>query len=205
MRRTLLILVAIGVAVGVQRSCAERAVLQPPGMIAPDEPEQSSLTRADARSFEFEGFQLAPQAGYRLSARLLGRKHYRLGREAELSPVDFALGWGAMSDTAVLDALDIGQSGRFFWVRWASEPPIPPKEIFLSAANTHLIPADDTVRAALDRMRPGQVVHLQGLLVNASTADGWRWNSSLVRSDQGAGACELFWVSEAWIDNESKT
>lgn len=205
MRRTLQALVAIVVVVGLQRSCAERPLPQPPGVIAPAEPQQTELTRAESASFEHEGFQLEPQAAYRLSARLLSRERYRLGREAELSPLDFALGWGAMSDTAVLETLDIGQSGRYFWVAWASTPPIPPQEIFLSAANTHLIPADDTVRAAIDRMRPGQVVHLEGLLVNASSADGWHWNSSLVRSDQGAGACELFWVTAAWIDNESKT
>ena len=70
---------------------------------------------------------------------------------------------------------------------------------------THLIPADDTVRRALDRMRPGHVVHLQGSLVNLSAPDGWCWNSSLVRDDMGAGACELFWVTRAWIDNDTKT
>lgn len=205
MRRALQILIVIAVAIGIQRSCAERPLSQPPGLIAADEPEQAELPRAELQDFEYAGYRLQPQASYRLRARLLSRKSYHLGREAELSPVDFALGWGAMSDTAVLETLDISQSGRFFWVRWAAEPPIPPREIFLSAANTHLIPADDTVRAAIDRMRPGQVVQLQGLLVNASSADGWRWNSSLVRSDQGAGACELFWVTEAWIDNEANT
>lgn len=205
MKRALLLLMAVAAAVGVQHACDERAVATRPGIAVRDAPEQTALTRAEAQPFEHAGYRVEPQAAYRLSARLLGRKAYHLGREADLSPLDFALGWGAMSDTTVLEALDISQSGRFFRVRWSAEPPLPPEQLFASAANTHLIPADRTVRRALDRMRPGHVVHLQGYLVNVSAPDGWRWKTSLVRGDMGAGACELFWVTDAWIDNEQKT
>jgi hypothetical protein len=30
--------------------------------------------------------------------------------------------------------------------------------------------------------------------VRADASDGWRWISSLKRTDIGAGACELVWV-----------
>jgi hypothetical protein len=38
---------------------------------------------------------------------VLSVERYRTGREAEISPVDFALGWGSMSDDAVTSKLDI--------------------------------------------------------------------------------------------------
>ncbi len=205
MRRTLLILMVLAGAVGLQRGCEQREVSSRPGIAVRAAPQQAALAPEEARPFDHGGYRIEPQAAYQIRARLLAREAYHLGREAELSPVDFALGWGPMSDPSVLAGLSISQSGRFFWVRWAAEPPIPPAQIFIHAANTHLIPADDTVRRALDRMRPGHVVHLQGSLVNLSAPDGWRWNSSLVRDDMGAGACELFWVTRAWIDNDTKT
>lgn len=204
-KRALLLLMAVAAVVGVQRTCEERAVSVRPGIVVRAAPAQTALTRAQAQPFEHEGYRIEPRAAYELSARLLARKAYHLGREAALSPLDFALGWGPMSDGSVLDALEISQSGRFFWVRWSAEPPIPSQHIFVNAANTHLIPADKTVRRALDRMRPGHVVHLRGYLVDVSAPDGWRWKTSLVRDDTGAGACELFWVTDAWIDNEHKT
>lgn len=205
MNRALLAVILLAAAFGLRQGCQEREVERRPGILVRAAPEQSELSRAEARPFDYQGYRVAPQARYALRARLLSRHEYSLGREAQLSPVDFALGWGPMSDTSVLAALEITQSGRFFWVRWEHEPPIPAGLMFESAANTHLIPADDTVRRALDRMRAGHVVNLEGFLVNVSAADGWHWNSSLVRDDMGAGACELFWVTEAWIQQEPST
>ena len=39
-----------------------------------------------------------------------------MDRESDLAPVDLALGWGRMSDEAILKDIQISQSGRFyFW------------------------------------------------------------------------------------------
>ncbi|HEY0973325.1 MAG TPA: hypothetical protein VGE57_02385 [Solimonas sp.] len=205
MSRGWLLLLAIAIAFGAQRSCQSREIVRLPGVLASEMPQQTELRRAEREPFEHRGYLLEPQARYELTARLLSRLEYRLGREAQLSPVDFALGWGPMSDSSVLAQLEISQSGRFFWVRWQEAPPVSQRVLFEHAANTHLIPADDTVRRALDRMRAGHVVHLEGLLVNVRAADGWRWKTSLVRDDMGAGACELFWVTQAWIEQEAET
>lgn len=63
-----------------------------------------------------------------------------------------------------------------------------------SAGKMHLIPADPAVRAAIKRLRAGQIVHLRGFLVDARRADGWHWNTSMTRNDAGAGASELVYV-----------
>ncbi len=168
-----------------------RPVQQPQGVLAADEPEQAAT---EAAAIEIHSFTLKPRASYRIRARLLSREAYRQGREAELSPVDFALGWGLMSDSFVLDGLDISQSGRFFWMHWDATPPADERDLMQHAANVHLIPATEAVSRQLAKIRPGQVIELQGLLVDAASADGWSWNTSLTRDDTGAGACELFWV-----------
>jgi hypothetical protein len=60
----------------------------------------------------------------------------------------------------------------------------------------HLIPANDQVREALDRVNSGSTVSLRGFLVEARGEDGWRWRSSMSREDTGDGACELILVTD---------
>src|SRR6185437_4176759 len=75
-------------------------------------------------------------------------ERYRFDAGAALVPEDFALGWGRMSDSAVLQQIDITQSARFYY--WSVRQfPIPRREIETHSANMHLIPADAGVRRAL--------------------------------------------------------
>ena len=164
-----------------------------PGVHAPEAPQQRGI--AAAESFPHKGYQITPLAAFKVRAKVLSREDYRFDREAELAPLDLALGWGRMSDEAVLSDIDIRQSGR--WYRWRSKSfPIPRREIETHSANMHLIPADDEIGEALDDIDPGQVVELRGFLVRAEADDGWRWTSSLSREDTGAGACEVIFVKQ---------
>ncbi|MFY9178619.1 MAG: hypothetical protein WAO12_02430 [Venatoribacter sp.] len=166
--------------------------------ITPHQPIQHILRASEAPEFQVKNYQLKAQASYRIEARLLRRENYRFGREAELSPVDFALGWGPMAANSLLDQLTITQSNRFYWLRW-QELSVPTSVVMQHSANTHIIPADKYVAKNIDAMRPGQVVELEGYLVNVRSTDGWYWNTSLTRNDTGAGACELFWVESARV------
>lgn len=143
----------------------------------------------------FGEYRLRLLAEFSLEARVLSRERYRYGREAELSPWDFALGWGRMADPDIADQFSIRQSGR--WYHWRTDRlPIPRSEVETSSANMHLIPATDRVREALDRVDTGSTLRLRGFLVEARGEDGWRWRSSLTRGDTGNGACEVILVTE---------
>jgi hypothetical protein len=50
---------------------------------------------------------LTSLASFDIRARVLARERYRFDRAADLSPIDLALGWGRMSESAVLDQLKI--------------------------------------------------------------------------------------------------
>jgi hypothetical protein len=191
MRRLALILLLLALA-GALNAFVRRPIVQEPGVLVPDAPLQSDpVSRATTRLGDFE---LTPLADFSLDARVLSRADYRLGTESELSPTDLALGWGRMSDSAVIAQLDISQSARFYSYRWSEEPPIPAREIMVSSANMHLIPADPGVAAAIARVRVGELISLRGHLVEVRREHGWRWRSSLRRDDSGAGACELVLV-----------
>lgn len=68
-------------------------------------------------------YELEALANFDIEARVLSKENYYADRESELVPVDLALGWGAMSDSSVLEKLSISQSGRFYFYRWKNEPP----------------------------------------------------------------------------------
>ena len=138
-------------------------------------------------------YTITAVAKFAIEARVLHTKKYRRGGE-DLVPWDVAVGWGAMSDQAVLDYLSISQANRFFFYEWEREPPVPLKEIECHAANLHVIPANDDVLAAVKRLRRGEFVAMHGYLVNATGPNGFYWPTSLRRDDTGNGACELFYV-----------
>lgn len=150
---------------------------------------------------KLKGFQIEAQAKYALHARVLHTKHY-WSQGADLVPYDVALGWGPMSDQAVLDHLDISQSNRFFFYEWSGSPPIAPGEIMRSAANVHVISANRKVAGTIAGLRTGQLVAMRGYLVNVSGPDGFHWNTSLTRDDTGDGACEVFYVEEVLVSND---
>ena len=167
-----------------------------PGVFAPDPPAQEATS--SSASFTFRGYTITPMASLHLNAKVLSRKTYRVGREAELSPMDLALGWGRMSDESVLADIEISQSYR--WYRWwTSNFPIPRREIETSSGNMHLIPSNDWIASIIDDVRKGDIVEISGKLVRVDADDGWHWISSLSREDVGNRSCELVWVEDFFI------
>lgn len=179
------------VGFGAYQHFQDRAVIHGAGVVAPDSPQQRDINVAELQTIK--GYEITPLATFNIQARVLSSKNYHLGREAELSPVDFALGWGPMSNEAVLDKIDISQSNRFYF--WhVDEFPIPREAIEIHSANMHMVPADTVVEKRLASVRVGQVIQVDGYLIEAKASDGWHWKSSLTRNDTGNGACEVLLV-----------
>ena len=201
MRRILWIAVAVAIALAALHEFSMRPVAHSPGELAPDAPLQTDLPQPQPL-LHMQDATLEPLAKFALTARVLSREDYKFDDGAALSPTDLALGWGRMSDSAVLSHIDIHQGVRFY--TWSvREFPIPRREIETSSANMHMIPANDEVTRALKRVRVGDLVTLDGLLVEADRPGGWRWRSSLTRDDTGPGACELVYVEDLTIDPRS--
>ncbi len=189
------LVVAACVAYFVHDRAAEQRFLKT-GPVA-EIPVQSTASES---ALQRAGYVIEPLASYDIRAKVLSIERYRVGREADLSPLDFALGWGPMSDTAVLDRLSISQSNRWYHYRWEGAPPIDPTLMARSSANTHLVPADESVKNRLLNVSKGAVVKLSGYLINVRHSDGWTWRSSLTRDDTGGGSCELMWVTDVHVE-----
>ena len=148
----------------------------------------------------FDGFLLTRRAEFSLRARVLSREDYWIGDESNLSPLDLALGWGVMSDQAVLDRITIRQSSRWYFTRYEHPAPISDQEIINHSSNMHIIPADSRIRRKLKKIRRGDVVMLKGYLVDVDADSGFYWRTSLSRSDTGNGSCEIFFLTDAYIE-----
>lgn len=174
---------------------SHRAIHYPPGVLINDEPAQVMLPDFTA-AISYGAFSLKPLALFSVDARVLHRRNYRYDAGAALVPVDLALGWGPMSNEAVLDRLNISQSMRFYWYQYKLPPPIPAEEIVSHSANMHIIPSTPEIASRCKSLRAGTLVHMVGDLVEASGPRIGNWRSSLSRTDTGNGACELFYVQE---------
>jgi hypothetical protein len=168
----------------------------PPGRIAPDEPRQVEILE---RTWDRGDARFTALAQFDIRARVLSKNRYHFDPEADLSPLDLALGWGPMSDSRIVDEFSISQSQRFYFWRpkWGHNPPIPIPEVISHSANMHMIPANDGVMRTLFDVRVGELISLSGYLVQVNRPTGWKWRSSLSRTDTGAGACEVVWVDRA--------
>jgi len=178
---------------------SERPVNRPPGVIAPAEPKQVDLDTPE--TFTAKGYTFAKRARFDITARLLHKSRYRVDAEAGLAPYDLGVGWGPLSDSAILDQLEFSQMGRwFFWNPKRGEFPLSREMMVTHLAQMHMIPATDEIASRLDRLRPGQLVSVSGYLVDVRGANGFAWKTSLSRSDTGDGSCEVVWVESLTSD-----
>jgi hypothetical protein len=135
----------------------------PPGVLVPEEPAQ--VTATDKRS-EKSGFTISSLAQFHVRARVISTERYWFDAGAKLSPIDFMLGWGPMSDQSVLDQIAFRQG-----VRWCSfgpsgkNFPLPVDEINTHSANMHLIPASTRIETDPKRVSIGDLVDMCDYLV----------------------------------------
>jgi hypothetical protein len=182
------------IAWGAWHWYVNRPVHQADGVLAQAEPQQTNV--ANGEKVQVGRWTLTVRATYQVTARVLAREPYRFDSMADLVPEDLALGWGPMSDNRVLNTMEISQGNRFYYWRSSAATPIAREVIISHSANTHVIPQSPAIARQLARLRPGDVVTLQGEVVDGERNDG-RWiKTSMVRTDTGAGACEVMLVTD---------
>lgn len=158
------------------------------------EPIQNMLPGTHGVKFQYG--QVRFIAEFEISGRILGKKYYDDGRYAQIAPMDLAVGWKRLSKPVVYEQSKMHSHNRVF--TWESTLPIPREEVIRSFANLHIIPRDEEVWKKLVALEKGQLVTLQGYLVNYDEIKNNRTfmlRTSLVRTDEGFDACELLYVT----------
>lgn len=147
---------------------------------------------------------------YDISALVVSIHNYSgSGIGDKLAPRDLALAWGDVAAYNTLVDFHWQQSGRWYSWRVNSDAEIAKvggiQGVTEHSSNNHLIPADDTVKKQIQKIKVGDYVRIKGYLVNlgGSKPDGttFYWNSSTTRSDSGAHSCEVIYVTGVeWLD-----
>ena len=138
-------------------------------------------------------FRLVPRAKYDVAARVASTERYRAGLSGDLLPWDFALAWGAATKEPAWSHVSYVQTGRFY--NWSThDRSLDPSYVSSHTANTHLIAATERVASVLSLVHRGDVVRLEGDLVDVTGPDGFVWKTSLTRTDTGPGACETLYL-----------
>lgn len=163
-------------------------------MLAPNAPEQRAVEAEDV-ALAAPGFVAAPSHSFVTEALVLSRQSYNHDDESTVSPLDLMLGWGPMSNPAMVGEINLRQSGRFGYVSVDAGSGIDLDAMSPFWANVHMIPASPEIGEALAQIRTGDLVRLEGALVNVSGPDGWTWRTSITRTDKGGGACEILLVT----------
>ncbi len=138
-------------------------------------------------------YRISPRAAYDVAARVGATERYWWGAPGSLLPWDFVLTWGAVTKDPGWSRISFSQSGRFY--QWSThDSSLDLGYVSSHTANTHLLPGSSRVASALARVRRGDVVRLEGDLVDIEGPGGFAWRTSLTRTDTGAGACETLYV-----------
>jgi len=168
-----------------------------PGILAGGDPYQNTPSET---SFRVGDYTYYPRAKFEIEARVISAAKYYFDQEARISPMDLALGWGAMSDEEVLNEIDVWQENRMY--RWKSDNlPIPEYDVINFSANMHIIPSSDSIANKLKQIKIGDLVHIQGYLVDVKKASGWKWHTSTTRTDEGSDASEIVYAKSLTIVN----
>lgn len=189
-RSLLTILVATLSLMGADASVANAAATT-------NAPVQSELN--SKKTYKKAGHQLEAVAAFQVQAKVLSAAQYRTGREAKISPVDLALGWNKMASDTLLSQVAVTQSGRFASMQYDPTQDINVNDIIHNSSNVHMIPATRELDKTLHGIKKGQIVQIEGYLVNIRHKDGWRWLTSTSRTDRGDGACEILLVKAVKI------
>lgn len=160
-------------------------------------PTQTMLSNEE--QFEFRGATLTKVARYLITGRVLSARRYHSGLEAKVSSVDLALGWSLLADSTIDGQLNFTQNDRELFYQSTGLIPLTTDQIAANSSNNHIIAANDSVEDTVEGLQKDDVVTLSGYLVNVKYGDDWHWDTSVSRTDEGDGACEIMFVTEVII------
>ncbi len=169
-----------------------------PYAILEREPIQEKIKDINPIFFD-EDVELKKLFTYKISAKVLKKEKYYLDKLSDIAPIDLALGWSKMSDNDLLkkSKINIWQGARFYIWKIPSFSILNRYDVEHNSANVHIIPANSEVKKYINsKVDEDDYIYMEGFLVNVFSSVGGSWKTSTIRTDTGAGACEIFYVTK---------
>jgi len=167
-----------------------------PGVITPDKPT-ISYSSWD-KPFNLKGNTLDPIKTYSAQVRILKHKRYFFDDRTELSPVDILVGWDEMSDERNIEFVQFSLSERSFELNY-TKPPIPESTMFKQMELLHLIPSTKEIDDRIKKLRSGNVIEIEGKLVDVESTENFNWTNDLLLSNSKNSNHLILWVENLEI------
>ncbi len=144
--------------------------------------------------FKRENYTISPVKRIDIKARVLSQERYYFDNKSRISPFDFVLGWGPMSDETHLGEIIINQNNRNHELELL-KPKLPLSEIKNHISLIHTVPSNQFIADDLKRVRIGHIIQIKGYIVDIKENGGWMWKSAFNESDFGNGP-EIIWIED---------
>lgn len=177
-----------------------------------NDPVQREMTNAGP-VYNVAGRGMAvPLASYSIAAKVMGvHIDRRFEQDESLFPIDLALIWGKVAQTDYDKYIEYHFDNLWIYNQWLEFQVDPEKQpasisdadILYHISNNHIFPANKNIYNAVANLKHNQKVLMQGYLVRATNANGATMLSSLSRQDEGAGACECFFVTKIQVGDHA--
>ena len=149
-------------------------------------------------------FTITPVARYSIQGLVTGKKSYN-DRWDMLAPYDINLIWGFLAEGNFSGHITFSQPFRSMNYNYYGGP-LTQMEVLTHMSNNHIIPADEKILKQIKQIGKGDIVLLEGYLVNVDgkgTDGSWsRWRTSLSRSDKEKDACEILYVEKVSLSQD---
>ncbi len=152
---------------------------------------------------DFGRYGIIPKEEYIASVKVMNRKYY--DDDNKISPVDLMFAWGEVADPTKCEGFITTMGNRFANYRYTGCD-FSNRYITTHASNNHIIPASENISIGIDEIVPGDIVRVEGYLVNVQDLVNTQrniWKTSTTRTDSGLGACEILYLKR--IVNGNKT
>jgi hypothetical protein len=182
----------------VLSACSDWRAQVVPGLAVANPTQTNVEARPTSLMFGKTAASLLARARYSTKAWVVAEDDDFDDPFAEVMPIDVALAWGPVANPQILEEMSFHLARRYVSIRWSGDMPLDQQAVMGHLANHHLIASTDEVSAQLARVRTGDLLSLEGYLVDVDAA-GQKIRTSLSRDDIGNGSCEILWVERAEI------
>ncbi len=149
--------------------------------------------------------QFTSDTSYSISARVDSMRAYD-DMISPAIPYDLLLSWGKLADPDTAAQYSWKQSNREGTVSGPLDDDLTSSYVIGHVSNNHIIPANDGIRQALGMIKLGDLVRIDGRLVDVKINIGnasFSAHTSKSRTDTGDGACEIIFAEHLRINGQS--
>lgn len=170
-----------------------------PGLAVKDPVQTTVQALPTPKTFGDTAVNLTARAKYKITAWVVATDDNFDDGYEDVVPRDVSLAWGPLGNPDVLASMRFHLARRYVSVRWDGDLPLEPKMVMRHLSNHHLIPSTPELAQYLGHVKEGDLLELEGYLVDIEKKQMPVMRTSLSREDVGNGACEIVFVERAEI------